>query len=42
MKSIGGLRRTRFVGIAKTQLAAYLVGAAYNLMRLARLGPATG
>jgi IS5 family transposase len=42
MKSIGGLRRTRFVGIAKTQLAAYLVGAAYNLMRLARLAPATG
>lgn len=40
MKSIGGLRRTRFVGIAKTQLATYLVGAAYNLLRLARLAPA--
>ena len=40
MKSVGGLRRTRFVGIAKTQLAAYLVGAAYNLLRLARLTPA--
>jgi transposase len=40
MKCIGGLRRTRFVGIAKTQLAAYLVGAAYNLLRLARLTPA--
>jgi len=40
MKSVGGLRRTRFVGIAKTQFAAYLVGAAYNLLRLARLTPA--
>lgn len=40
MKTIGGLRRSRFVGIAKTQLAAYLVGAAYNLLRMARLRPA--
>jgi len=40
MKSVGGLRRTRFVGISKTQFAAYLVGAAYNLLRLARLTPA--
>jgi hypothetical protein len=31
-----------FVGIAKTQLAAYLVGTAYNLLRMARLQPATG
>jgi hypothetical protein len=30
MKMIGGLRKSRFIGIAKTQLAAYLVGAAYN------------
>ena len=42
MKTVGGLRKTRFVGIAKTQLAAYLVGAAYNLLRIARLQPATG
>lgn len=42
MKTVGGLRKTRFVGIAKTQLAAYLVGAAYNLLRMARLQPATG
>jgi IS5 family transposase len=41
MKSVGGLRRSRFVGIAKTQLAAYLVGAAYNLLRMARLQPNT-
>jgi transposase len=37
MKTIGGLRKTRFVGIAKTQLAAYMVGAAYNLLRMAKL-----
>jgi transposase len=42
MKTVGGLRRSRFVGIVKTQLAAYLVGAAYNLLRMARLQPATG
>lgn len=39
MKTIGGLRKTRFVGIDKTQLAAYLVGAAYNLLRMAKLSP---
>ena len=37
MKTIGGFRRTRVKGIAKTQLAAYFVGAAYNLIRIARL-----
>lgn len=37
MKTVGGLRRSRFVGRIKTQLAAYLVGAAYNLLRIARL-----
>lgn len=42
MKTVGGLRKTRFIGIAKTQMAAYLVGAAYNLIRMARLLPATG
>jgi transposase len=42
MKTVGGLRRSRFIGIAKTQLAAYLVGAAYNLLRMARLRPAAG
>jgi hypothetical protein len=38
----GRVRKTRFVGIAKTQLAADLVGATYNLLRMARLQPATG
>ena len=42
MKSVGGLRKSRFVGIVKTQLAAYMVGAAYNLLRMARMQPSTG
>jgi len=42
MKTVGGLKRSRFVGIAKTQLTAYMVGAAYNLLRMARLQPTTG
>jgi IS5 family transposase len=37
MKTIGGFRRTRFIGLALTQLAAYLVATAYNLARLSRL-----
>ena len=37
MKTIGGFRRTRFRGTERTQLAAYFVGAAYNLLRMARL-----
>ena len=42
MKSWGGLRRTRFRGVARVQLHAYMVGAAYNLLRLSRLQQATG
>jgi len=42
MKSIGGLRKSRFVGIVKRQLAAYMVAAAYNLLRMARMQPSTG
>ncbi len=37
MKSVGGFRRTRFRGLERTQLAGYFVGAAYNLLRIARL-----
>ena len=37
VKTIGGLRRTRFKGRSRTQLAAYMVGAAYNLLRIAKL-----
>jgi len=39
-KTVGGFRRTRYRGRRRTQLAAYVVGAAYNLVRLARLAPA--
>jgi transposase len=41
MKTIGGFRRTRFRGLARTELAGYLVAAAYNLVRIARLVPVT-
>jgi len=37
LKTVGGLRKTRVRGIARTQHAAYLVGAAYNLLRISRL-----
>jgi transposase len=37
IKTVGGLRRTRFKGRERTQLAAYMVGAAYNLLRIAKL-----
>ena len=37
MKTVGGFRRTRYRGLEKTQLAGYLVGAAYNLVRMSRL-----
>ncbi|HTW88539.1 MAG TPA: IS5 family transposase [Candidatus Binataceae bacterium] len=40
MKTVGGLRRTRYRGLVRTQLHAYLVAAAYNLLRIARLSPA--
>lgn len=36
-KTTGNFRRTRLRGIAKTQFAAHLVGAADNLLRIARL-----
>ena len=40
MKTVGGLRRTRWRCRARTQLAAHLVGAAYNLLRIAKLAGA--
>jgi transposase len=39
LKSVGGFRRTRFKGKVRTQQAAHLVGAAYNLSRMVRLAP---
>lgn len=37
MKTIGGLRKTRYRGRERVQMHAYMVGAAYNLLRIARL-----
>jgi hypothetical protein len=37
LKTVGGFRRTRYRGLARTQLAGYLVGAAYNLVRMVKL-----
>jgi len=42
MKAYGGLRRTLARGLDRVQLHAYLVGTAYNLLRLSRLQPLTG
>ncbi len=39
MKTVGGFRRTRYRGHARTRLAGYFVATAYNLVRLARLAP---
>ena len=36
-KTVGAFRRTRYRGADRTQLAAYIVGAAYNLTRMSRL-----
>jgi hypothetical protein len=38
-KTVGNFARTKLRGIQRTQHAAYLVGAAYNLLRMARLSP---
>lgn len=42
LKTVGGLRRSRFKGIARTQLLAHFAASAYNLLRISRLCPATG
>jgi transposase len=39
MKTVGNFRRTRFIGRKRTELAAHLVAAAYNLVRMTRLLP---
>ncbi len=38
-KTVGNYRKTRLVGLAKNKLAGFMVGAAYNLVRLAKLLP---
>jgi len=40
MKTTASFRRTRYRGLARTQLAAHFVASAYNLLRMARLLPA--
>jgi len=42
MKAYGGLRRTLVRGLSRVQMHAYIVAAAYNLLRMSRLAPATG
>ncbi|MCX9157832.1 transposase, partial [Niveibacterium sp. 24ML] len=37
LKTVGGVRKTRFIGQARTQIAAYLSAAAYNLLRIAKM-----
>ena len=37
LKTIGGLRKTRYKGRAKTELYTTMAGAAYNLVRIAKL-----
>lgn len=39
IKTVGNFRRTRYRGVVRTTFAAYLVGAAYNLLRIAKLCP---
>ena len=39
IKTVGNFRRTRFRGVERTSFAAYMVGAAYNLLRIAKLCP---
>lgn len=40
MKTVGGFRKSRFRGVERTEMSAYLVGAAYNLLRLSKLSAA--
>jgi IS5 family transposase len=37
MKTVGGLRRSRYLGLERTQAWGHFVAGAYNLLRLARL-----
>ena len=41
IKSVGGLRKTRVRGIRINQTVAYVVAAAYNLIRMVKLMPQT-
>jgi transposase len=39
MKTVGNFRKTRYVGVAANYIAALMIGAAYNLVRMSRLLP---
>lgn len=41
LKTVGGLRKSRFVGLKRAGLYAYLAVSAYNLLRIAKLAPVT-
>jgi IS5 family transposase len=41
LKSVANFRKTRYRGIERTQLAAHLNGAAYNLLRIAKITAAS-
>jgi transposase len=41
-KTVGGLRKTRLRGVARNRQLMCITGAAYNLLRISRLCPATG
>ena len=36
-RSVGNLRKTRFIGLGANQVAAYVLASAYNLLRIAKL-----
>jgi transposase len=38
MKTVGGMRRSRYRGVERTQAWVYLVASSYNLLRMAKLG----
>jgi len=38
MKTVGGLKRTRYRGVERTQAWAYFVAGTYNLLRITNLG----
>lgn len=40
MKTVGNFRKTRLIGLGANQLAAHLLAAAYNLVRIAKLAEA--
>ena len=41
IKTVGGFRRTRYLGIERTQAAAYFIAGTYNLLRMVRLEAAS-